>query len=245
MTHITRVLALVLAMLFVSTAGLTACAPANEAVLVSTPKFTPTTTATPTPEPTLTPTPTPIPTQTPSQQLTIEEQMSNLIIFEYDINEYYIDTDSAIVFYFLLDGLEKYLFSVPFCYTSNSTKWYIIDMFTEEVIFTVPEDELSANANPDYIPDNSKYTVVAKGYSGCSIEMLKVFNIIDFPNELYWRTGKNIMGSQAAKTLFSVEFGSYSLATYAQVYLEALNDSEKVFHSQYSSNEKQFPTPTI
>ena len=53
------------------------------------------------------------------------------------------------------------------------------------------------------------------------------------------------MGNKAAKALFSKEHGSESLATYAQVYLECLNDSEKVFHSQYSSNEKELPTLTM
>jgi len=61
MTRITHVLALVFVILFACTAGLSACAPANEAVLASTPEPTlaATQTATPTPSPSPTPTPEP------------------------------------------------------------------------------------------------------------------------------------------------------------------------------------------
>ena len=55
MNHITRVLALVLVIIFACTSGLTACAPASEAVLAATQDPTPTATATPTPSPAPTP----------------------------------------------------------------------------------------------------------------------------------------------------------------------------------------------
>lgn len=76
MNYITRVLALVLVILFACTAGLTACAPVNNVIPASTPEPT----ATPSPSPTSSPTPTPEPTPTPTPKLTREEALSKLNI---------------------------------------------------------------------------------------------------------------------------------------------------------------------
>jgi hypothetical protein len=87
MTRFNRVLAAVLVIIFACATGLAACAPANGAVLASTPEPTATATPTPSPSPTSSPTPTPEPTPTPTPTLTREEALAKLNITSSEVNQ--------------------------------------------------------------------------------------------------------------------------------------------------------------
>ena len=155
MNYITRILALVLLIMFVCTTGLIACAPANEAVLAITPEPTPTVTATPTQEPTPTPTPTPEPTPTPLPELTLEQKELLLGINEQATP---ITVDRVIVTNYSLNG-KKYRCWAFFENDVEKTKesptldvYNIYDLFNGHYLFSISLPNKGIYTDGNYYP---------------------------------------------------------------------------------------------
>ncbi len=135
MTHSTRTFALVLVILFVCTAGLFACASANEAILVNTPEPTPTATATPTPEPT--PTPTPVPTT----QAEYEEEYSKLGMI--DSNRVIPGINLKLIVFKTIDNCYRMAFGIS-TVNKYDNGGSLYDLFSGEKLFTFDKNSFPA-----------------------------------------------------------------------------------------------------
>ena len=173
MTHIARVLAAVLAILFACTAGLAACAPANEAVLATTPEPTATATmsSTPTASPTATPSPTPSPEPTP--QMTREEALKRLNITS---NEAYSFSSLIIYECTLKNGREVKFMA---CTRQRITDDAFVDLnvtdyepFAEyylDEISVISQFDIMDEVDINLVPEFLKGATITSTYGVCNI----------------------------------------------------------------------------
>ena len=189
MTHIARVFALMLAILFTCTAGLAACAPANKTVLAVTPE--PTATAAPTvapsstPAPTPSPVPTPLPSPVPPESLTFK-QKSDMIWTRVGFGLFY--KPSRIYIFYLESNDQGRLVWVKQEEYPSSNGFDLLDVFNGEILFHVsidPKDigKVTPSEYPKYVDHINdsliQYSIVAAGKM-LDINDLYANNKIDF-----------------------------------------------------------------
>ena len=162
MTHITRVFALVLIILFTCTAGLTACTPANEAVLTNTPEQSPTAAPSVSPSAVTAPTPSPVPPES------LTDKQIREIVWNGTDNLFGQYPDKIYAFYIELNGAGKLLWAEK---ESNpgGGGFDLFDVFNGEFLFhvSIPIEE-EAKVTPADFP---KYIDEVN-------EMLQNFNVV-------------------------------------------------------------------
>jgi hypothetical protein len=196
--------------------------------------------------PVQTPVNTPIASPTP---VSIEDQLKKLITVEYDMDEYEIDFSTVTVFYYKVNGEDKYIFSIPVVFQNEKDKVYIKDMFSEKDVFSVSKDVFLKTLDEFGTPKTEDYTVYPESYDGKNVELVDCYNINEFPNKLMWKDGREIFNGYNIMDFFNQNNQTATLKSFAMLYLQALAESEKVFSNDLNpKTDSQTPpieTPKI